>query len=475
MFYNGSFNTFSGAEQEKDYFSALGIMAESFYGAVKNNDEFKVSTAYEDSYYVYTVNKLSDKKIDKKTIRFCMSYRDPVLEDFISEYNNKNPYYSVIIETAPQNMDIEDYKKNISVEISTGTGPELITGNLIAPLRPVRNGTFAVLDEIIASADNSDFIPGALACGIVDGHQYGIPYHISPINCVTGNALVGDIDSWTLDECIYILDDSEYTLFGSSHGRLVSIEDIVFFLGLYDESNKDLIDWENGQSNLEDESFIKLLEFAKKYGSPEEKALDWYNKQEDFEKLYKIACDCEWRSPSVNIGIIQNYSNKYNGDDNWIGFPRSDKSSAYINSICIYLNDASEQKNGALDFLSYLISVEGQKKLAKCGLKNKDYGFLSLRMSVLDMYIDEYNEEMKYTEGGATGPFGYYEYKELTDEECEKYKRMLAEAKPVMPELEQILVIVDEELGAFIAGQKTAEETARIIDSRVQLYLDENR
>ena len=36
-----------------------------------------------------------------------------------------------------------------------------------------------------------------------------------------------------------------------------------------------------------------------------------------------------------------------------------------------------------------------------------------------------------------------------------------------------ILAIIYEETGSFWAGDKTAEDTAEIIQNRVQLYLDE--
>ena len=38
-----------------------------------------------------------------------------------------------------------------------------------------------------------------------------------------------------------------------------------------------------------------------------------------------------------------------------------------------------------------------------------------------------------------------------------------------------INMIVADELNAYISGERTAEETAAIIDDRVQIYLDEIR
>ena len=40
---------------------------------------------------------------------------------------------------------------------------------------------------------------------------------------------------------------------------------------------------------------------------------------------------------------------------------------------------------------------------------------------------------------------------------------------------ESVLNIINEEMGSFYSGQKSAADAAAIIQSRVQLYVDESR
>jgi hypothetical protein len=40
---------------------------------------------------------------------------------------------------------------------------------------------------------------------------------------------------------------------------------------------------------------------------------------------------------------------------------------------------------------------------------------------------------------------------------------------------DQVTMIIDEEAGSFFAGAKTAAEVADIIQSRVEIYVNENR
>jgi hypothetical protein len=55
------------------------------------------------------------------------------------------------------------------------------------------------------------------------------------------------------------------------------------------------------------------------------------------------------------------------------------------------------------------------------------------------------------------------------------FYELISRADSLMEESGPIKVIVDEETAAFFAGQKTAREVAEIIESRVQVYVDESR
>ena len=62
----------------------------------------------------------------------------------------------------------------------------------------------------------------------------------------------------------------------------------------------------------------------------------------------------------------------------------------------------------------------------------------------------------------------------VTEKQLEKLMTFLLSVNRCYYENEEIMDIVSEETGAFFAGDKTAEETANVIQNRVQLYLDTN-
>ena len=61
----------------------------------------------------------------------------------------------------------------------------------------------------------------------------------------------------------------------------------------------------------------------------------------------------------------------------------------------------------------------------------------------------------------------------LSRESAEKIKAMAEKACPVNSELDDIVDIIYEELEPFFAGQRSAEDVANVMSSRVQIYLDE--
>ena len=62
----------------------------------------------------------------------------------------------------------------------------------------------------------------------------------------------------------------------------------------------------------------------------------------------------------------------------------------------------------------------------------------------------------------------------MTSEEVEQVKNIIKSTHKTNYNNENINAIVEEESSAFFAGQKTAKDVAGIIQSRAQIYINEN-
>jgi hypothetical protein len=63
----------------------------------------------------------------------------------------------------------------------------------------------------------------------------------------------------------------------------------------------------------------------------------------------------------------------------------------------------------------------------------------------------------------------------LTEEDIARVRDAIEAASTLSASDTTALNIINEELGAYYAGAKTAEETVRLIQSRVALYVGESR
>ncbi len=58
-------------------------------------------------------------------------------------------------------------------------------------------------------------------------------------------------------------------------------------------------------------------------------------------------------------------------------------------------------------------------------------------------------------------------------EKRDAYKKAIEDARPLPIRTAPILTIIQEETKDYFTGSKSAEEESRVINNRVQLYLDE--
>ena len=61
----------------------------------------------------------------------------------------------------------------------------------------------------------------------------------------------------------------------------------------------------------------------------------------------------------------------------------------------------------------------------------------------------------------------------MTQEQYDTVKDLIEHTNRIMRYDQSLMEIISDEAGAFFAGEKTAEETAQLIQNRVQLYLAE--
>ena len=91
-----------------------------------------------------------------------------------------------------------------------------------------------------------------------------------------------------------------------------------------------------------------------------------------------------------------------------------------------------------------------------------------------ETYVDENGNEViqpKYTMGDSSG--NEIEVYAMTQEQLDQFEDLLSRIDSTVSYNTKILEIIQEDAALFFNGQKSAEETAKTIQSRVSIYVNE--
>ena len=329
-----------------------------------------------------------------------------------------------------------------------------------------------LLTDVIAPEDIFGCV--RTACE-TDGKLYGIPQEFALWTCAAKDGALDAYAVWNTEAFI----DAYKKQTAAGKYILANTSRAGIFSYLRDGMLQSFIDFDTGTCSFDSEEFVTLLDFLASL--PEENAceLEYWNENHyvtDEIFLYEtlIGSYSEW----AHTAAI--YEGK--GYDH-AGYPSETGSVANLDADKFYSVTASSRvKDGAMKFLAYYLSAEctldemrGMRKIPtlKSSMEawneseGKMYYYFYFgdigRTSGNTKPFDESKQEpgMQIFAGDPTVVQGLYDF--------------LDTARVARPVPVDVQAIIDEEMAAFYAGAKTAQETAKLIDNRVGTYLAERK
>jgi ABC-type glycerol-3-phosphate transport system substrate-binding protein len=140
------------------------------------------------------------------------------------------------------------------------------------------------------------------------------------------------------------------------------------------------------------------------------------------------------------------------------------------------LSAKSDCLEGAWEFVRYYLTDEYQGSLGwGLPVSKKYFDQQAEQGTKRPTYTDyETGEEVEYDEAfWMNGEEIVLD--PLTEEQMNKVVAFVESVDTPYYSDDDVLNIINEELGSFYTGQKSAKDTAAIIQNRVQLYVEENR
>lgn len=399
-------------------------------------------------------------KEEKKIITLlCLEeFADELYGEIIADFNKQSKEYNVVIEgLSLSGITREDIFSSINTRLMAKESADLI---YIFDYRDIkRYESKELLEDLTPYLEKSvtlkkeDYIEEVLKCFEVEGKLYGMSVTFC-VDTLAGRASeLGDAAGWTVEEFLDWLKQHP-----EAKGQEGLSQEVILEYCLKGDLDR-YADWEKRKVLFEGESFKDLLTTIKSLDTDGNTYYDnWVQVIEQeapiLEQLY--------------MGNFEGYAPyreaQYGEEMVYIGYPGTDGTPKYFfDTGCLSILSRSTCKEGAYAFWEYYMTHD----------KTAGRPYYTRKASYEASMQYALEEEIPINYDYDTGEYEWIPA--LTEKQKDKQIELFKYSVPDSLFNQTIRSIVIEEAQAYFQGDKTLDDTCRIIQSRVQLYLDENQ
>jgi len=420
----------------------------------------------------------------KKRLILATSYIGQELKEEILKYNKGSKDYHIDIKSY---NTYEDPQKQMNLDIISGDVPDIIEMNGLSKSLYIKKGLLADMTALIekdGEIKKEDFVDSVTSTIEHDGKLYYMPTSFSIIALAGPKSIFNGMEGWTYEEM-----EEKYKNMPKDGIFKQGMTSEWFIQNMLGSQMKDFIDFETGKVNLDSKEFIQMLEFSKNFQSSEEYMKEMeengWQTQDTYElaKSGKLLLNDMYLYDFSDIQVNEKLYKKLGGFD-IISQPSKDKNnklSMNSSDACLAISENCDDKEGAWKFVRNLYLYDYQKNIS-------EHNGFPVRKDVLEKKIEYAMATKEYTDDdgtkvtpieGSTYSIGDFtvEIKPYTKAHMDLFRSMvdrIGKEDNYDTFFADIYKMVEEETKAFYKGDKTAEETAQILQSRVKIYVSEN-
>ncbi|MGN1147268.1 MAG: ABC transporter substrate-binding protein [Lachnospiraceae bacterium] len=424
--------------------------------------------------------------VQKETLTLgCMSLSQ-TLQSAIVDFNKNSDAYRIEVKDYTASIDwsadngmtaYEDAITQFNNDILTGNAPDLFaTDNLNLNLLAAK-GAIEDLSPYLESSTvvkREDLFEPVLKAYTKADVLCAIPTTFYVNTLVGRTAEVGEEAGWTLDEMLdYAKQYPDAEIFTYASRSSVLQYCLMFDMDSY-------VNWETGECSFDTPEFKKILEFAAGYPEEPDYETSEPKRLGNHEALLSVVSFSEaydWQVQELMFGEPVTA----------IGFPSGNSTGVMVNgddSVCI--SATSKNKEAAWSFIESLLSEEAQEdNYMSWGfpIRRDAFDRMMEEAMVPDYQYDE-NGEVMLDENGDPVEVSHMSYGwddvtfdiySVKQDEVDHITDVIGQIGGVLSWNQEWMNIVTEETESYFAGQKTVDEVAEIIQSRVQIYVNESR
>ena len=456
--------------------------------------------------------------VNKTVLTFACMYLDWNMRDAIVKFNRASNTHRIVVRDYSEYNTDDDYNAGIqklNTEMLSGKLPDMIDINTYS--MPVEQyaakGFLTDLYELIdADADLSreDFVQPVLkALESADGKLYQLPSTFAVSTAIALDKVAGDYDTWNL---------------AAVKDAMTKLQDGASVFDVYRTKSDILqtcisrnidafVDWENGGAHFDSDEFKALLEFANQFPD----TYDWENAtDEENDSAQNRMNSGKQLMTDMYVSSFEDMLYQltgYNGGVKFVGYPSEDGTSNHTFQIdgSIAISSTCADKTAAWNFMKQFLTEDYQsgsnvwnfpinQKAFDQKMKDamteeyqtdengnvvKDENGNPIRIPKMTYYTTDAGGGVAFaatTEtaastvvigGSGVNEDGSISIYAMTQEQADQILDLINATTAVYGYDESILNIISDEAAAYFAGEKSLDDTANMIQSRVNLYVAE--
>ena len=452
--------------------------------------------------------------VNKTVLTFACMYLDWNMRDAIVKFNRASNTHRIVVRDYSEYNTDDDYNAGIqklNTEMLSGKLPDMID---IMPVEQyAAKGFLTDLYELIdADADLSreSFVQPVLkALESADGKLYQLPNTFAVSTAIALDKVAGDYDTWNL---------------ASVKDAMTKLQDGASVFDVYRTKTDILqtcisrnidafVDWENGGAHFDSDEFKALLEFANQFPD----TYDWENATaEENDSAQNRMNAGKQLMTDMYVSSFEDMLYQltgYNGGVKFVGYPSEDGTSNHTFQIdgSIAISSTCADKTAAWNFMKQFLTEDYQsgsnvwnfpinQKAFDQKMKDamteeyqtdengnvvKDENGNPIRIPKMTYYTTDAGGGVAFaatTEtaastvvigGSGVNEDGSISIYAMTQEQADQILDLINATTAVYGYDESILNIISDEAAAYFAGEKSLDDTANMIQSRVNLYVAE--
>lgn len=412
----------------------------------------------------------------KITLTMGGIYIDSTLLSRVVSFNKESDDYRIkVTDYSVYNTDDDNTaaQTRMNADLIAGNIPDIIVSNADMPIDSyIGKGLFADLYPFMDGdngIDKSRYLTNIFDAYAVDGKLYQLVPSFGVSTMVGKTSLVGENQGWSYEQFEQFVAGlgAETDVFSqATRGEVLNN-----FMQL---SGGEFLDWNTQSCKFDTDSFKQFLAFLNtlpetiNYDNISEQ--DW-NEQDAVYRNNKAALLMTYVSTFTDQKYLS--QGQFGEPITFIGFPEeSGNGSAISPSLVLAISSKSANQDAAWSFVKSFLEADYQDSVY-----NFPVSLDALEKKAADAmqppyYYDVDGNKVEYNDTYYVGSVEIPIHP-MTQEDVDQVMGLLTSLNQTLRIDSSLMNIVTEEAAAYFAGQKTADETAQIIQSRAKIYVEE--